>query len=266
MINLKLPYFQRYFYSLKAYFFRILNLTEKNCLIFVFKMKNIKKKQYQTADGSPTLYMEQFDEYYHSKHGAVQEAKHVYLKMGLEHWVKLHPDIKKCSVFEMGFGTGLNALLTAQKAKQFQLKIDYLSLEAYPLTNLELKEVNYNDYLATESEVVFDQIIKAPWEVMHPITTHFSLKKINTLLENYIPHETIDVIYYDAFGARSQPEIWEDHCFQPLVEKLNPGGVFVTYAAKGSVRRALQNFGLEVALVPGPPGKREMIQAYRPLL
>ena len=229
-------------------------------------MKNIKKKQFQTADGSPTLYMEQFDEYYHSKHGAVQEAIHVYLKMGLEHWVNLHPSIKKCHVFEMGFGTGLNALLTAQKAAQLQLDVDYYSIEAYPLTALELKEVNYNDYLEAKAKGTFDQMIKAPWEVLHPITDYFSLKKINCFLENYILEETIDVLYYDAFGARSQPEIWEDHCFKPLVEKLNPGGVFVTYSAKGSVRRALQNLGLEVSLVPGPPGKREMIQAYRPLL
>ena len=266
MINLKIPYFERHFSPAKAIFFWILNLTEKNCLIFVFKMKNIKKKQYQTADGSPTLYMEQFDEYYHSKHGAVQEAKHVYLKMGLEHWATLHSGIKECHVFEMGFGTGLNALLTAQKAAQLQLKIDYHSIEAYPLTASELKEVDYNDYLSAKDKEVFDSITKAPWEMLHPITSHFNLKKINCLLENYFPQETIDVIYYDAFGARSQPEIWEDHCFQPLIEKLNPGGVFVTYAAKGSVRRALQNLGLEVTLVPGPPGKREMIQAYRPLL
>ena len=94
----------------------------------------------------------------------------------------------------------------------------------------------------------------------------FHLKKIETLLEDYLPEQSIDVLYYDAFGARSQPEIWEDHCFKSLIEQLNPGGVFVTYAAKGSVRRVLQNLGLEVALVPGPPGKREMIQAYRPLL
>ena len=229
-------------------------------------MKNIKKSQFQTADGSPTLYMEKFDEYYHSKHGAVQEAEHVYLKMGLEHWINLHPNIKKCHVFEMGFGTGLNALLTEQKATQLQLDIDYYSIEAYPLTPIELNEVNYNDYLGAKAKGVFDCIIKAPWEILYPVTTHFSLKKMNCRLENYIPEVTIDVLYYDAFGARTQPEIWEDHCFKPLVEKLNPGGVFVTYAAKGSVRRALQNLGLEVALVPGPPGKREMIQAYRPLL
>lgn len=229
-------------------------------------MKNIKKRQFHTADGSPTLYMEKFDEYYHSKHGAVQEAEHVYLKMGLEHWFNLHPHLKKCHVFEMGFGTGLNALLTAQKAVELQLDIDYHSIEAYPLTDIELNEVNYKDYLATNTRELFDSIIKAPWEVLYPITTHFNLKKVNCHLENFIPETTIDVLYYDAFGARTQPEIWEDHCFKPLVERLNPGGVFVTYAAKGSVRRALQNLGLEVALVPGPPGKREMIQAFRPLL
>ena len=229
-------------------------------------MKNIKKKQFTTADGSPTLYMEHFDEYYHSKHGAVQEAEHVYLKMGLDFWKEQHPDEKKCHVFEMGFGTGLNALLTAQKAEQLQLELSYYTIEAYPLTPSELKEVNYSDYLVANAKDTFHQIIDAPWEKLHPISSLFSIKKMKTLLENYLPKETIDVLYYDAFGARSQPEIWEDHCFKPLVDKLSPGGVFVTYAAKGSVRRALQNLGLEVALVPGPPGKREMIQAYRPLL
>ena len=134
------------------------------------------------------------------------------------------------------------------------------------MTALELNEVNYKDYFATNTKELFDSIIAAPWEVLYPITTHFNLKKVNCRLENFIPEATIDVLYYDAFGARTQPEIWEDHCFKPLVEKLKPGGVFVTYAAKGSVRRALQNLGLEVALVPGPPGKREMIQAFRPLL
>lgn len=266
MINLNIPYFKLGFLILKRLFFGILNPTEKNCLIFVFKMKNIKKKQFQTADGSPTLYMEKFDEYYHSKHGAVQEAEHVYLKMGLDYWKAQHPDAKKCQVFEMGFGTGLNALLTAQRAEQLQLQLNYHTIEAYPLTPLELKEVNYNDYLEANAKVLFDQIIEAPWETSHAVTAYFSLKKIEILLEDYLPEQPIDLLYYDAFGARSQPEIWEDQCFKPLVDKLSPGGVFVTYAAKGSVRRVLQNLGLEVALVPGPPGKREMIQAYRPLL
>ena len=111
-------------------------------------MKNIKKKQFTTADGSPTLYMEHFDEYYHSKHGAVQEAEHVYLKMGLDFWKEQQPDEKKCHVFEMGFGTGLNALLTAQKAEQLQLELSYYTIEAYPLTPSELKEVNYSDFFA----------------------------------------------------------------------------------------------------------------------
>jgi tRNA U34 5-methylaminomethyl-2-thiouridine-forming methyltransferase MnmC len=186
--------------------------------------------------------------------------------MGLDFWKNQYPNVKKCRVFEMGFGTGLNALLTAQKATQLQLEVNYHTIEAYPLTPLELKEVNYNDYLEATAKVLFDQIIEAPWETSHAVTAHFCLKKMKILLEDYLPEQPIDVLYYDAFGARSQPEIWEDHCFAPLVDKLSPGGVFVTYAAKGSVRRALQNLGLKVSLVQGPPGKREMIQAYRPLL
>ncbi|MGB1449510.1 MAG: tRNA (5-methylaminomethyl-2-thiouridine)(34)-methyltransferase MnmD [Flavobacteriaceae bacterium] len=229
-------------------------------------MKNIKKKQFQTADGSPTLYMKSFDEYYHSKHGAVQEANHVYLEMGLAYWRSLNPKAQNCHIFEMGFGTGLNAFLTAQKVQEKQVHFNYTTIEAFPLSNDEINEVNYAQFLGDDASSLFDKIIAAPWEVLTPITTNYSLKKIKCLLQEFQPVESIDLLYYDAFGARSQPEVWEDSCFQPLVEKMNPGGVFVTYAAKGSVRRALQNLGLEVALVPGPPGKREMIQAYRPLL
>lgn len=229
-------------------------------------MNKIKKKQFKTADGSPTLYMERLDEYYHSKHGAVQEAEHVYLKMGLDFWKSMQPDQRKCQVFEMGFGTGLNALLTALSASALHLDLHYHTIEAYPLTLAEIKEVNYSAFLPEIERMILDQIIAAPWENLHAIDSNFKLKKINCLLENYFPEAPIDLIYYDAFGARSQPEVWEDHCFAPLVEKLNPGGVFVTYAAKGSVRRALEKLGLTVSLVPGPPGKREMIQAFRPLL
>lgn len=229
-------------------------------------MKNSKKRQFRTADGSPTLYMEAYNEYYHSKHGAMQEAKHVYLTMGLAHWRSLNPTAEKCHIFEMGFGTGLNAFLTAQKAQEEQVHLTYTTIEAFPLSNDEINEVNYTQFLGDNTSSLFDEIVAAPWEVLTPITTNFSLKKVKCLLQEFQPVESIDLVYYDAFGARSQPEVWEDDCFKPLVEKMNPGAVFVTYAAKGSVRRALQNLGLEVRLVPGPPGKREMIQAFHSLL
>ena len=229
-------------------------------------MKKIKKIQHLTADGSPTLYMEQFDEYYHSKHGAIQEAMHVYLKMGFTHWQSQNPERADCRVFEMGFGTGLNAFLTAEAASHTKINLLFDSIEAYPLGADEVKEVGYSAFFDGDRKQLFEQIIDCPWEKETQLSSHFTLLKEQISFEDYTFKSSYDLIYYDAFGARTQPELWEDECFFAIVENLNPGGVFVTYSAKGSVRRALEGLGLIVSLVPGPPGKREMIQAVRPLL
>lgn len=229
-------------------------------------MQQIEKKYFLTADGSPTLYMEVFNEYYHSKHGAVQEAKHVYLKKGLAYWQSLHPQSTLCTIFEMGLGTGLNAVLTAEEALKQTLPIHYHSIEAYPLSSAELNEAKFSSFYQGKEKQLYTAIHDCPWGKDVEISTYFTLHKIHSLLQNYTPQQTFDVVYYDAFGARSQPEIWEDSCFDALVSAMNPGGVFVTYSAKGSVRRALEKRGLVVELVPGPPGKREMIRGVRPLL
>ena len=229
-------------------------------------MKKAKKSHFLTADGSPTLYMEQFDEYYHSKHGAVQEAMHVYLGMGFDYWRSLNPEATHCHIFEMGFGTGLNAFLTAKAASETGIHICYHTIEAYPLSTIEMNEANYVSFLEEEESLLFNQIQHATWEEEISITPFFKLKKMHCLLENYCPSIKTDLIYYDAFGARAQPEIWTDNCFPILTENMNPGGVFVTYAAIGSVRRALLRLGLVTGLFPGPPGKREMIRGHKPLL
>jgi len=229
-------------------------------------MKKIKKRQYKTSDGSPTLYMEAFDEYYHSKHGAIQEANYVYLEKGLVYWMLQSPQKKECTIFEMGFGTGLNAILTAEVAKTQKKQIHYHTIEAYPLTSKELNDVGYSDFLSTELAALFSQVHQVEWEVSQKISDFFYLKKYQTLLKEFSSYQKYDIIYYDAFGARTQPELWEDECFPSLIQSLNPGGVFVTYSAKGSVRRALTSLGLSVSLIPGPPGKREMIRAIKPHL
>jgi len=240
--------------------------TYKNWGIFVNEMKKVKKSYFKTADGSPTLYMDQFDEYYHSKHGALQEAMHVYLEMGFEYWQTQHLGSKQCHIFEMGFGTGLNAFLTAKAAKEANIHVCYHTIEAYPLSSAEMNEVNYFSFLDQEDNRLFKLIHNAHWEEEHSITSNFKLKKVHCLLEDYIPEGKTDLIYYDAFGARAQPEIWADECFPKLTEYMNPGAVFVTYAAIGRVRRTLLRLGLETCLVPGPPGKREMIRGLKPLL
>lgn len=228
-------------------------------------MKSQTKKIVETADGSSTLYMETINEYYHSKHGAVQEAKHVYLKNGFEFWKSIEPGKKRCNVFEMGFGTGLNVLLTYLAHLESSVEIYMQSLEAYPLNSDVLKGLNFNSFLPNSEHTVFDKIHTSSWDERIKISPEFTLHKIHQTLEKFTPEESIDVIYYDAFGSRAQPEMWDDSCFTKLVEAMSPGAVFVTYAAKGSVRRALDRLGLTVELVPGPPGKREMIRAYRQL-
>ena len=227
------------------------------------KLKNAKLK---TTDVRTTHYMDQFDEYYHSKHGALQEAMHVYLAMGFEYWQTQHLGSKHCHVFEMGFGTGLNAFLTAKAAKEANIHVCYHTIEAYPLSSAEMKEVNYFSFLDQEDNRLFNLIHNAPWEEENSITTNFKLKKMHCFLEDYKPEGRTDLIYYDAFGARAQPEIWEDDCFPKLTEYMNPGAVFVTYAAIGRVRRTLLRLGLATDLVPGPPGKREMIRGLKPHL
>ena len=229
-------------------------------------MQQIGKKYFLTADGSPTLYMEAINEYYHSKHGAVQEAKHVYLEMGLAHWQSLHPESKNCSLFEMGLGTGLNAVLTAEEAIKNKLSILYHSIEAYPLNSEELNEAKFSAFHQGKAKELYAAIHDCSWGKDVQISKYFTLNKIHALLKNYTPQHMFDVVYYDAFGARSQPEVWKDSCFNALVNAMNPGGVFVTYSAKGSVRRALERLGLKVELIPGPPGKREMIRGVRSVL
>lgn len=229
-------------------------------------MKDIQKKKFITTDGSPTFYLEKLDEYYHSKHGALQEANHVYIQMGLRFWVSQQQNLTHCTVFEMGFGTGLNAVLTILEAQKMALPLSYNTIEAYPLSTSDLNEIDQFNYYPEEEKKIHLQLHSLPWEVSEKLSDTLSFKKYRTRLQDFIPDKKYDVIYYDAFGARAQPELWEDQCFTALVERMNPGGVLVTYSAKGSVRRALQRLGLEVVLIQGPPGKREMIRGVRPHL
>lgn len=226
-------------------------------------MKKVKKSFFETADGSPTLYMETLNEYYHSKHGALQEAEHVYIQSGLNAWLQNNIDAHKCTVYELGFGTGLNAFLAAQFASKNKLQLEYHSIEAFPLSPTEIATVNYTAQFSSEAASLYSAIINAPWENTEEINTYFHLRKILSRIEACAHFPSYDVLFFDAFGARTQPELWEDTIFEKLLPFLNPNGFFVTYSAKGSVQRVLRKLGLEVALIPGPPGKREMIQAKR---
>ena len=224
----------------------------------------MKRKIVTTGDGSTTIQITDWNEQYHSMHGAVQEARHVFLKMGLDFWMNENPDQKTLHILEIGFGTGLNALLTLMHAEKSSVNLLYEGVEAYPVSSEELAQLNYLEAAdAQVFEAVFEKMHQTPWEQTEIITEAFQLKKRKQTFETLEDQDQHDLIYFDAFGARVQPELWEEPIFEKMYNALKPGGVLVTYAAKGSVRRAMQAVGFKVERLPGPPGKREMLRAVK---
>lgn len=212
-----------------------------------------------TADGSTTIHITEWDEQYHSKHGAIQEAKHVFIKNGLSLFAN-----QKISILEIGFGTGLNCFITFLEAPKMNLAIDYVGVEAYPLAAEEVEKMNYVDQLeAAEFSTVFNKMHQQNWEVKAEISPDFSLTKRKQFFNEINDDNKFNLIYFDAFGARVQPELWTEEIFGKMHKTLKPNGVLVTYSAKGSVRRALLAVGFLVEKLPGPPGKREMLRAMK---
>lgn len=236
----------------------------------------MKREIIITADGSTTIHMPDWNEQYHSKHGAIQEAYHVFIKNGLHHVcnvneltvdvtsIGIEKSQKKLSILEIGFGTGLNALITFLESNKLQSKLDYVGVEGYPISGEEVKLLNYTSELnEPESERTFEKIHEFSWQEKHQISEKFSLLKQHKLFDEIEDKEAFDLIYFDAFGARVQPELWTEGIFNKMYEALKPKGVLVTYSAKGSVRRAMQSVGFAVEKLPGPPGKREMLRATK---
>ncbi|GHC55362.1 tRNA (5-methylaminomethyl-2-thiouridine)(34)-methyltransferase MnmD [Ulvibacter litoralis] len=221
----------------------------------------MKREFLTTGDGSVTIHLPEWDEQYHSKHGAIAEAIHVFIKTGLHHYISLFPQ-KPISILEIGFGTGLNAFLTLQEAVSQNLQISYTGVEAYPIQASEIPQLNYAGLLAA-SETDFLTLHTSPWEEASEVNSNFKLTKRKQFFSEIKESETYDLIYFDAFGARVQPELWTEAIFEKMYKALLPDGVLVTYAAKGSVRRAMQAVGFEVERLPGPPGKREMLRATK---
>ncbi|KAB7531362.1 tRNA (5-methylaminomethyl-2-thiouridine)(34)-methyltransferase MnmD [Flagellimonas olearia] len=219
----------------------------------------MKRKIITTGDGSKTIQIEDWDEQYHSKHGAIQEAYHVFIEHGLR--LFNNTNIK---LLEIGFGTGLNALITLLESKKQQLDITYVGVEAYPVSMEEIAELDYCTQLnALDHQEKFEEMHRSPWEKSTLITQDFSLHKQQKDFKEITDSDTYNLIYYDAFGARVQPELWTEEIFEKMYRALKTNGVLVTYAAKGSVRRAMQHVGFTVERLPGPPGKREMLRATK---
>jgi len=224
----------------------------------------LKRKIIITDDGSTSFELLNGKEHYHSTFGAIQEARFVYIKNGLNHIVSTLKNNKNLVVLEMGFGTGLNAFLTYLFAKKNKIKIDYFAVEAYPLKANEVLQLNYISQLKTQKEAqVFKDFHLIKPNKTTQITTNFSLTLNIGLLENFKSNVKFNLIYFDAFGPDIQPELWTETVFSKLYRMLLPQGVLVTYSAKGQVRRNMQMAGFIVERLPGPPGKREMLRATK---
>ena len=219
----------------------------------------MKRKIIVTADGSTTIHLPDWDEQYHSKHGAIQEAFHVFIKNGLSLFSNT-----KIRILEIGFGTGLNSFITFLEAPKLNLAIDYVGVEAYPIGEEEIRQLNYVKTLkADEFRNVFDEMHHQEWDFKNKFSAMFYLTKRKQFFNEIDDRNTFDLIYFDAFGARVQPELWTEVLFKKMYTALKSGGVLVTYSAKGSVRRAMQSVGFAVERLAGPPGKREMLRATK---
>ncbi|SMC53540.1 tRNA (5-methylaminomethyl-2-thiouridine)(34)-methyltransferase MnmD [Pedobacter nyackensis] len=215
-----------------------------------------------TADGSNTLYNESIGEHYHSKHGALQESRHVFIDAGLKHAINTFPN-QEISILEVGFGTGLNFLMSIAYCQEHQIKLNYTSLEAYPLQLEELESTGYNNYVPEEIWTgMVNNYGKALQQTVN-ILPEQQLRIVHTQLHRYETEQRFDVIYYDAFSVQHQPEMWTDEIIAHVCQFLKPGGIFVTYAITGKLKRALKSVGFSIEKLPGAPGKREMLRGTK---
>lgn len=213
----------------------------------------------RTKDGSTTIHIKDWDECYHSKHGAIQEAQHVFIKNGLALYQN-----QSVSILEIGFGTGLNAFITYLESKKLDLEINYVGVEAYPVSISELSAMNYVSELnADDKNAIFNLFHESNWEEKVVIDPFFTITKRQQFFEEITDCEQYDLIYFDAFGYRVQPDLWSTSIFKKMHTSLRPGGKLVTYAARGVVKRSMIEVGFTVEKLPGPPGKREMFRATK---
>ncbi len=214
-----------------------------------------------TADGSHSLFNSALNETYHSVHGAIQESLYVFIQQGLDYWLERNPG-KEVRILEIGFGTGLNALLTLQHSSVKGIKVYYESWEAFPLPKDVLIKLNYPDLLRAANH--FEVLHQASWNKPTAITPHFTLYKHDgDILLNSLPQAPdFDIVYYDAFAPSKQPDLWTEEVLRKVTETLAVNGIWVTYCAKGQLKRDLKSLGLTVETLPGPPGKKEMVRAF----
>jgi tRNA U34 5-methylaminomethyl-2-thiouridine-forming methyltransferase MnmC len=219
----------------------------------------LKREIITTNDGSTTIHLPELNESYHSKHGAIQEAYHVFIKNGLSLF-----EGKSVSILEIGFGTGLNSFITYLEAKKSNQTIDYVGVEAYPVAIEEALQMNYVKELNANEEVaIFKNMHESIWEEKNAISDDFTLTKRQQLFQDIDDEDAFNLIYFDAFGFRVQPELWSLEIFQKMYNALKINGVIVTYACRSSIKNAMVECGFKVEKLPGAPGKREMLRAKK---
>jgi tRNA U34 5-methylaminomethyl-2-thiouridine-forming methyltransferase MnmC len=211
-----------------------------------------------TSDGSHTLYVPGMDEHYHSRFGALTESQHIFINAGLASLTT-----GPVSILEVGFGTGLNALLSVIYAETNKIKVSYTSLEKYPLNPSLVSQLNYGSLAGEGGQHLFNTIHEAPWNLPSRINDWFTLEKRESDLTTDQITGSYDMIFFDAFGPDKQPGMWTEEVLRKITEVTHPGSVFVTYSAKGTLKRMLRSLGFEVALLPGPPGKRVITRAVK---
>lgn len=212
----------------------------------------------KTGDGSDTIFVPELNEHYHSIHGAVQESTFIFINNGFD-FCKADP----LNIFEVGFGTGLNALLTALRSTEGEREVNYTSIEKYPVSQKIIASLNYPDFAGENGKEIYNLIHSSPWNSRINICRNFNLTKIAGDFTTTPLSGRYDLIYFDAFGPDKQPEMWTREMFTGIASITSKDGVFVTYSAKGEVKRNLRSCGFDVELLPGPPGKRQIIRAIK---
>lgn len=218
-----------------------------------------------TLDGSHTLFVPHLNEHYHSTFGALQESRHVFVEMGLIPALELTQGKDPVKVFEMGFGTALNALLVCLAARAHLRKVDYSAIELHPLEREVWEKLNYPEMVGDpDAPRLFRRMHESPWETAVGLDPCFRLEKLRGDVRSVqLPRSGFHLIFFDAFSPLIQPELWTAEIFGKMFSSLHPGGVLVTYSCKGGVRRTLQEAGFSPEKLPGPPGKREMLRCWK---
>jgi tRNA U34 5-methylaminomethyl-2-thiouridine-forming methyltransferase MnmC len=212
----------------------------------------------KTSDGCDTIFNSEIGEHYHSVNGAYEESMHVFIKNGFQYCKKKH-----INIFEVGFGTGLNSILTFLEAQKSNVSVNYFAIEKFPVGKNIIEKLNFSDYLNSENLETFHKLHSIEWERSIKISSNFSIHKINSNFVDYEPLFNIDITYFDAFSYEKQPEMWTSENFKKIFQATNNEGILTTYASKGIIKQNLREVGFFVKRLPGINGKRHIVRAIK---